>query len=293
MKCLHHAKTAKPCKRLVALLAVMALPLVAQAEGGSPWLPIPGQILLGVQLTTQSADSAFIGTMEVPVRNITGGAATAYKRATTSVRLNYGFSDALALEASVGHGRVKVGSADSDSGSTDATLGLAWRVLDEFASPGAPTVTLRALAIIKGSYDGLRLAAIGNEQNGVELALLVGKQFGGIGIWAEAGVQDRSGGVPNANFYEVGVKASFAGSLSASLSYANKKYGGDLDIGGPGFSPARFQQVRAERELVRASLGWGFSSNQGISLGWAQSLSGGRNTNKDDQIVSVSYTIGF
>jgi hypothetical protein len=98
--------------------------------------------------------------------------------------------------------------------------------------------------------------------------------------------------VPNATFLEAGARYRFAPGWSASVGYSDKKYGGSLDIGGPGFSPDRFQQVRAERSVAKLGLGYGFAGNQGVALNLAKALSG-RNTVKDDQIVGVSYTFAF
>ena len=99
--------------------------------------------------------------------------------------------------------------------------------------------------------------------------------------------------MPNATFYEVGARYRFAPSWSASLAYGAKKYSGNLNIGGPGFSPARFQEVRAERELIKLGLGYAFASNQGLALNYAKVQSGGRNTVKDDPIIGLSYTVAF
>ena len=280
--------------RTLLVTSVLALPLVAVAEGSSPWLPIPGQLSLTLNQTEQSGNSAYIGTADVPVKMITGGAASKFKRSTTNVRLGYGLSDAVSLDATIGYGKVKVGAADSDSGLTDSVIGVNWRVLDEFEQPSVPTLTLRAAAILKGNYNGARLAALGNDQNGVEVAVLLGKQITpSFALWAELGLQDRSGSVPNATFYEVGARYRFAPSWSASLAYGAKKYSGNLDIGGPGFSPARFQEVRAERELIKLGLGYAFASNQGLALNYAKVQSGGRNTVKDDPIIGLSYTVAF
>jgi hypothetical protein len=286
-------KTNIPIRTLLAT-AILALPLSALAEGSSPWLPIPGQLSLTLNQTEQSGRNAYIGEAQLPLATITGGAASKFRRSTTSLRLGYGLADSVSLDAVIGYGQVKIGAADRDSGQSDSVLGVNWRVLDEFEQPSWPTLTLRGAAIFKGSYDGARLAAIGNDQNGFELAVLLGKQITpSLALWAEAGVQDRSGGVPNARFYEIGARYRFATKWSASLGYASKKYGGDLDIGGPGFSPARFQQVRAERELVKLGLGFALAGNQGLALNYAKVLSGGRNTVKDDSIVGLSYTYAF
>ena len=77
---------------LIAALALCA-PLAALAEGDSPWLPIPGQLSLSVNLTQQSGDSAYIGSADVPITGVTGGGASKFRRSSTQVRLGYGLSD--------------------------------------------------------------------------------------------------------------------------------------------------------------------------------------------------------
>jgi hypothetical protein len=279
-------------KSLLTAAAIL-LPAAAFAEGASPWLPIPGQFSLGVNYTDQSGDSAYIGSTKLPLSAITMGGASKYKRATTQVRFGYGISDSLAIDATIGYGKVRVGAADNDKGVTDSVVGLSWRVLDEYERPGLPTVTLRGAGIFKGNYDGARLAALGNDQNGIELSALIGKEvISGLALWAELGVQDRAGAVPNARFIEVGARYRFAPGWSASVGYSDKKYGGDLDIGGAGFSPARFQEVRAERGVAKLGVGYAFAGNQGVALNLAKALSG-RNTVKDDRIVGLSYTFAF
>ena len=273
--------------------ALAALPLLALAESNSPWLPIPGQLSLGLNHTEQSGKDAYIGSMQLPLSAITGGGASKYKRSTSSLRVDYGLSDSLALDASIGYAKVKVGAADNDSGGTDSTLGLRWRVLDEYENPALPTLTLRGAAIFKGSYDGARLASVGKDANGFEAAVVLGKQIiPALALWAEVGVQNRSDNVPNATFYEIGARFRFAPAWNASLGYGSKKFGGNLDIGGPGFSPARFQQVREERGVVKLGIGYAFAGNQGLALNLAKTTSG-RNTVKDDQAVGLSYTIAF
>ena len=270
-----------------------ALPLLALAESNSPWLPIPGQFSLGLNHTEQSGGDAYIGDMQLPLSAITGGAASKYKRATTTLRLDYGLSDSLAFDAAIGYAKVKVGAADSDSGMTDSTLGLRWRVLDEYENPALPTLTLRAAAILKGNYDGARLASVGKGANGFEASVVLGKQIiPALAVWAEVGAQKRSANVPNATFYELGARYRFAPKWSASLGYSHKKFGGDLDIGGAGFSPARFQEVREERGVVKLGVGYAFAGNQGVALNLAKTTSG-RNTVKDDQVIGLSYAIAF
>jgi hypothetical protein len=279
--------------RILLAAAGLTLPMAVSAEGSSPWLPIPGQVSFGISHTEQSADDAYIGSAQVPIIDVTGGGASTYRRSTTQLRLGYGINDAVAVDATFGFGRVRVGAADSDSGQIDSVIGVSWRALDEFERPGFPTLTLRGSAIINGGYDGARLAALGDDQSGFELALLLGKQIvPAVAVWAEAGVQDRSGAVPKAVFYEVGARFRFAPQWSASLGYSDKTYRGDLDIGGPGFDPTRFQEVREERGIVKLGVGYGFASNQGLALNVGRVVSG-RNTVKDNQIIGLSYTVAF
>ena len=283
--------------KTVFLAALAALPSVvpstALAEGDSPWLPIPAQFSLSLNHTQQSGSDAYIGSKLNPISGITGGGASKYRRSTTSVRADYGLSDSVALDATLGYGDVKVGGADSDNGQTDSTLGLRWRVLDEYENPTVPTLTLRAAAIIKGSYDGARLASVGKAANGFEAAVVLGKQLGpAFALWGEVGVQNRSASVPNASFIELGARWRFAPKFSASLGYASKKFGGNLDIGGSGFSPARFQQVREERGVVKLGVAYAIAGNQTLGLNLAKATSG-RNSVKDDQIAGLTYTIGF
>lgn len=279
--------------RTAALAVVLTLPTLATAAGQSPWLPIPGQFAIGISQTEQSATDAYIGSNRLPLSAITSGAASKFNQSTTQLRLSYGLGDAVSLDAQVGRARVRAGAADSDSGRADSTLGINWRVLDEFEQPAWPTVTLRAAAILKGSYRGDRLAALGNAADGYELALSLGKQITpSFALWAGLGVEDRNQGVPNNTVAEIHARLRLASTWSVGLGVSESRYGGNLDIGGPGFSPARFQQIKAERTLVKASLGWAPAGNQGVSLGLAK-VTGGRNTTKDDSIVSLAYTFAF
>lgn len=274
-------------------LLLLAAPFMASAEGDSPWLPIPGQFALTLSHQQQSGKDAYIGGNKLSIATITGGAATKYSTSATNVRLDYGWSDSLAFDLTLGYGSVKAGAADQSHGMLDTLLGVSWRVLDEFEQPALPTVTLRLGAILKGDYDGARLAGLGNDANGFELAAIVGKQITSAwSVTGELGVQNRDSSVPNATFVEVGTRYRFAPGWSANIGYSMKRYGGDLDIGGPGFSPARFQQVREERELVKVGLGYALAGNQGVALSLSK-LTAGRNTVANDSAINVAYTYAF
>ncbi len=268
------------------------MPFSAIAEGTSPWLPAPGQFTLGINHTQQTAKESIIGDKELSVWAITG-AAEEYKSTTNTVQFTYGLLDSLSFDLAAGQAKVEVGSADSSSGRIDTVIGGNWRVLDEYISSGVPTLTLRAAAILKGNYEGARLAGLGKAANGLEVAAIVGKQISPMfSLWGEIGVQNRDNSVPNATFYDINAGLAFTRELSASIGVSNKKYSGDLDIGGAGFSPSRFPEVKEERSLIKLGLNYSFAENQGLSLNFAK-ITAGRNTVKDDRIISISYAYGF
>ena len=278
--------------RTLVLFAAAAAPFASQAQT-SPWLPIPGQVSLSVGYTSQTADSAYIGDSKIAVKDITGGGASSYKRSGTALRVDYGLSDAISLDAAVANSKVEVGGADNDSGNADSVLGVRWRVMDEFEQAGLPTITLRGAAIIKGNYEGARLAAIGKGANGFEIGVIVGKQITPtLAVWGEVNSQSRENSVPNALTVSVAAKYAFAPQWSVGVGLSNKKFDGSLDIGGAGFSPAKFQQVREERSLANLNLGYAFAANQGVSLNLGK-VTAGRNTVNDDQVVGISYTYAF
>jgi hypothetical protein len=281
-------------KTLAVAVAAVALPTLASAQSYSPWLPIPGSGSVGISYVGQRGDSAYVmGDVDVPIVGITGGAATKYTRDSFGLSLAYGINDSVSIDGAFGHSRARVGAADRSSGLSDSTIGVNWRIVDEYTRRGAPTVTLRLAGIIAGDYDGARLAAIGKDANGYQLGVIVGKQITpAFSLWAGAGLEDRSRGVPNATYFDINAAYAVARGLSVSAGYTAKRYRGDLNIAGPGFSPARFQQVREQRDTVRLGLSYAFAANQSVNLSLGKLVSG-RNTVKDDSIVGIGYTLGF
>ena len=281
-------------KTLWFIPTLLAMPTLSMAENTSPWLPIPGEASITLNYTQQQGDDAYIGDQKISASDITGGAASSFDRNDAAVLFSYGISDNLALDALIGYGEVEAGSADQDSGFTDSTIGLSWRVIDEFATAeNVPTITFRGAVIIKGDYDGDRLAALGKAENGLQASAIIGKQLNDqFGLSAELGYEYRSGDVPEASFFNVAAHYSPTHALGLSVAYSNKAYGGNLDIAGPGFTPARFQEVNEERELAKFNLGYAFAPNQGLAFTYA-TLVDGRNTVADDDIVALTYTLAF
>lgn len=282
---------ALPRAALAAALATAAFGAAAQSN--SPWLPIPGSGSINAGYVNQKGDDAYIGDRKLPISAITGGAAQRYKREATTLKFTYGLADAVSLDASVSYAKTRVGAADNSSGLGDSVIGVNWRVLDEFERRNLPTVTLRVSGIINGNYDGARLAALGKDANGYGLSVLVGRQFTPkFSVWGGLGFEDRDNGVPNATFIDVNAAYAILPRLSLAAGYTNKKFGGDLDIGGRGFTPAAFQRVKEERETVRLGLSYAIAGKQTVGLSFGKAISG-RNSVKDDAIIGVNYSFGF
>jgi hypothetical protein len=275
------------------VFGIAIIPAVSQAQSVSPWLPIPGSGTVSLGYVDQSADSAYIGDQKLPVSGITNGGASKYKRSTFGVNFNYGLSDSLSIDGTVARGNVKVGSTDNSSGLVDTIIGLNWRVLDEYETRKAPTITLRLTAIINGNYDGAKLAALGKDASGIGLSAVIGRQFtSSLRAWGGIGYENRNNGVPDAFSADVNIGYRVIPKLDLTAGYASKQYDGKLDIGGTGFTPAAFQQVKEQRQVAKLGASFAIASNQTIGLGFARVV-GGRNTVKDDRIVSVNYSFGF
>jgi hypothetical protein len=274
-------------------MSIAMLPVFAQAQSVSPWLAIPGSGTISLGFVDQSADSAYVGNTKLPVTAITGGAASKYKRSSYGVNFNYGLSDSLSIDGTLSRGKVKVGAADSSSGLQDTVIGLNWRVVDEYEKRNAPTVTLRFTGILKGNYDGAKLAALGKDANGFGLNAIVGRQFTQtLRAWGGVGYENRSSGVPDAVSVDANVGYRVIPALDLTAGYLSKKFDGKLDIGGAGFTPAAFQRVKEERQVVKLGASYAIAGNQtiGVSLG---KVVGGRNTVNDNRIFGVNYSYGF
>jgi hypothetical protein len=278
-------------KTILAIACVSTYSVVS-AQSASPWLPIPQSGSVGVNYVDQSAKQAYIGDKLLPLSAITGGAASNYKRQNIGVNFAYGITDAFSIDAALAHSKVKVGAADDASGWADSKLAANFRVLDEYNTRSAPTVTLRAAAIFNGGYDGAKLAAIGKDASGFEFSVLVGRQFNdAFKVWGGIGIEKRTD-IPSARLLDVNAAYTVLPGLSISAGYTNKAYGGNLDIGGAGFSPAKFQQVKEERSTLRLGAAYTIARNQSVAINFGKAIKG-RNTVKDDRIVGLGYTVGF
>lgn len=279
-------------RRNLTLTAAMAAALTsAPALAGeiSPWTPVAGGLEAEVAVSRQQADQFYAGTA-------LGGIPTGAELEQDAVTLlaSYGISERLAADLEIGYANSKfpivpgLAPNGGTDGLTDFKLGLRFKVLDELG--GAPlTATLGVAAIIDGGYQTGAISAIGDGGSGAQFALALGKQIGPFSLSTDIGYRTKSSNVPNELFGSV--QGSFAVtngiSLYGGLAFVDSK--GNLDIGGPGFSPARFPEVEEDFKLWTVGASATITGSASVNLTYGEKFDG-RNTAKSNVIrMGVGY----
>ena len=271
--------------KLAAIVAsTLGAPFLAQAQN-SVWLPAPGSGSVSLSYLSQNADRFYIGSslMSLPFGTI--------KLNTTTLAAQYSLADGIAIDAKLPYARRSSGLG-SDSAVADVKLGVTWRFVDEFERPSAPSVALRLGAIIAGNYQTQRPDSIGDGASGYEASVLIGRYIStSIALRGELGIRDRNKGVPTETFISVGADWRITPAFAASVGFTDTRASGNLDIGGPGFTPARFQQVAEKRSV--ANLGVSYAVTPKVSLsGNIGKVISGRNTSKSDLYsLGVSFDL--
>lgn len=258
---------------LIRTLSLAPLALCSTlAFADSPWLPIPGATRLNLSYVTQSADELYAGTSKAPLPDD-------LDQDSFALAIEHGLSDRWSVFAKLGYASSDFGPAgDNDEGFSDTRLGLAWRVVDEYERAGWPTLTARAAAIIAGDYRPGTIDAIGDGASGYELALGVGKDLHPrLNVWGSLGFRDRESPVPSDWFYDLNLGFGLSSRLAAVVAYEAVRADGGTDIGGPGFSPTRFEATQEDRDLLKLGLSYAVLADLALSLNYAQVLDG-RNT---------------
>ncbi len=277
-------------KEIIAAIA-MAFPLLATADG-SPWLPVPGSTSLTIGYVKQAGDEFFVGTEKATLP-------AEIRQETYSIGAQYGLADALAIDAKLNYARNRFDAPagfplpnGNESALGDTSIGASWRVVDEFEHTGAPTLTLRAAVNIAGNYDVGKINAIGDKASGVDLSVLVGKYLTPkFTVAGELGYRYRNHAVPDDLWYGVNLGYSVASFVSVSAAYTVTRSRGDLDIGGAGFSPSRFPEVREDRDLVSAGASFALAPRSSLNVNYGEVIDG-RNTTKET-IWGVSLATSF
>lgn len=271
---------------LLATALVALLPTSAQAV--SPWLPSAGEHQASLSYILQEADEFFPGSDEAPLP-------AELELQTFQVDYAFGISDRLALD-------VRAGWAESDfvvdpvlapegglDGLTDARIGLRWLAFEQF--DGRPfTLALSAAALIAGDYDTGAITAIGDGENGFEVSILTGRTWDSGFSWqGEVGFRQRGGAVPNEWFFSRTLGYAIDDRWSARVGWHSVESRGDLDIGGPGFTPARFPEVEEDYDQWTVGVSFALSERLVAAVDYGRKYDG-RNTARSDVLVAA---LGF
>jgi hypothetical protein len=177
----------------------------------------------------------------------------------------------------------------------DVTFGVRWQVLDENAadSKWAPTLTLRAGGIVRGTYDEDFPFAPGNGSVGVEPSVILDKSFGwaGFGMYGNLGYRSLRSGGNDQVFGSVGFSQRYKG-FNFNAGYRHQQNTGGEDIGGTGTTFVYSPKVKEINQMFEAGVGYTDRSGRHFQFYYSQNFNG-RNTG-DKMVYGIygSFPIG-
>lgn len=274
---------------LFRFVGLIAAAVQVTAFAATPWLPAPGGGDVSLSYVFQTADQFYQGRNRVDLP-------ADLDQHTVDFALEYGLTDWLSVDARLGYSKtdfivdpVLSPSASSLDGLTDTNIGVKLRLLDEVEGLW-PTLTLRLAGIIEGDYETGAINAIGDGASGGEFSLLAGRFFeNGFALSGEVGYRIRGSNVPADVFFNLGGSYFFNEKWSSSLTYHFNDSLGGLDIGDPGFSPARFPEVAQDYQILDVGLNYNITESTRVSFNYGTVIDG-RNT-ADQDIFGL--TLGF
>lgn len=275
-------------KLLIPAAVMLSFTQAAFANDISPWIPAEGSGEAEISYTRQKADELYAGSALAPLpRDLT--------QDNVSLSLSYGISQRLAADVKVGYAKSSflvdpaLAPQGGLDGLTDVHVGLRYRLLDE--TEGAPfTATLGAAAIIDGGYTTGALPAIGDGGSGGQVALAIGRSLGPLSLSSDIGYRTRSNNVPDEVFGAINASLSPLPGFSfyGGLSFQDSTSG--IDIGGPGFTPARFPEVEEDYKLWSLGASALLTDKLSANLGYGRKFDG-RNTARSDFLrIGLGYS---
>ena len=283
-------------KTLAKSILVWAMPLMAWAEG-SPWLPVPKSGDISVAYVSQSAKDFWRG----PEGNAKGPLPFGgIDQETFWFQGTYGLSDALAIDVEIGTSETEPDNSPppKSDGRTDLTLGLTWRLVDEYVSEqGLPSIAVRGALVVAGDYDVGLPTAIGDGADGFDASIMVGKIFAErFALSGEFGVRSRDSGVPDSTFLNLNAYLLVSPRLVLEGEFHTTASNGDLNICGPCGPPsppgelANFPLVEEEYDRIMFGGTLNLTNQFSAGLKWYKVIDG-KNTGEFDAIsVSATYT---
>jgi hypothetical protein len=273
---------------LVSGLMALVFTSPTLANDVSPYTPVRGGGDVEISYTRQSANSFNPGKALAPLP-------VNLNQTTIALDASYGITDKLAVDVRFGYGKsgftvdpvlAPQGGLD---GLTDIIIGARYKVIDEL--DGGPfTATLGVAAIVDGGYTTGAITALGDGGTGGQVALAFGKQLGPVSFSSSFGFRTRSNKVPDEIFGGGSVGFSFADRFSVygGLSFTNSTSG--IEIGGPGFSPARFPEVEEDYKLWNVGGAVSFTDSLSLNASYGQKFDGKNTARSNFFRVGLGYS---
>ncbi len=266
-------------KTLLSTAGLVAIVPAAYANDISPYTPSANSAEVEISYTRQEADQFYAGPVLGPLP-----ADLIQDNVTLSA--SYGITDRLAADVKVGYskstfpivaGLAPLGGLD---GLNDIQIGLRYKLLDELDG-AAFTATLGATGIIDGGYSTGSLPAIGDGGSGGQVALAVGRNIGPFTLSGDIGYRTRSNNIPDEVFGAINASiAPISGiSLYGGVSFVDSASG--LDVGGPGFTPARFPEVEEDYKIWSLGASASLTDKISANIGYGKKFDG-RNTARSE-----------
>jgi hypothetical protein len=183
----------------------------------------------------------------------------------------------------------------TSEGLNDTTVGVRYRALDETLSHSAwvPTLTLRAAAIVEGSYDRNFINSPGDGGTGGEYGLLMGRYWEKIGggIYGSALHRIVSGGAPQKFKGTLGVYKILFKSFTLDAGYERIDSFGGVNFDSPTFTLNRFSELAEKSDTVHGGVGYRDSGERSYNVTVSKVIAG-QNTS-DRLTVQAVLSIPF
>lgn len=264
---------------LLLTAALVAFAPSALANEISPFTPAEGSGEAEISYTRQEADTFNPGDAQAQLPRT-------LSQDNVSLMLSYGISQRLAADVKIGYAKSSfltdpvLAPQGGLDGLTDIHVGLRYKVLDQL--DGAPfTLTLGLAGIIDGGYRTGAITAVGDGGSGGQVGIAFGSNIGPFTLSSHTGYRVRSNNIPDEIFGATSVSISpIAGiSVYGGLSFVESTSG--IDIGGPGFSPARFPEVEEDYKIWSLGASASLSDRISANIGYGKKFDG-RNTARSE-----------
>lgn len=275
-------------KALFSTIAFAAFAPSAFANDISPYTPTEGGGEAEISYTRQEANLFNPGDAQAPLPR-------KLSQDNVLLSVSYGISQRLAADVKIGYAKTSfltdpmLAPDGGLSGLNDIFVGLRYKALDE--ADGAPiTATLGVAGIIDGGYTTGALPAIGDGGSGGQVALALGRNIGPFSFSGDIGYRTRSNNIPDEIFGAINASISPTSGISlyGGLSFVDSTSG--IDIGGPGFSPARFPEVEEDYKIWSLGAAASLSDRISANVGYGQKFDG-RNTARSEFFrVGLGYS---